>query len=331
MKGKAFLVFAVLAIFLSVLGVASAGEIARSGSIYTEFNGVGLGPMVTMAGVVGDTVPVRVTFDSAANLSDVRVKVRMEGHREEVSASSERFDVIDGVTYTKLISLELPSDEKTASKEYTLYVEISSAHDRSEEQYTLKIQRESYSLDILSVDYPTQVSAGSIVPISVVIKNTGYNRLDDAYVVASIAALGISSRVYVGDLVAIETPDLDNEEDSAYGRVYLQIPETASNGVYDLEIVAYNADAKTKVVKKISIKSLAPEKKPEEIGEGKKEGTETITTGKTVDEEQHEEDSTSVVALTVVLVIIFVVLLAVLVVLLTKKEKPAEEVETSYY
>jgi len=30
-------------------------------------------------------------------------------------------------------------------------------------------------------------------------------------------------------------------------------------------------------------------------------------------------------------VIIFVVLLAVLVVLLTKKEKPMEEVETSYY
>ena len=41
--------------------------------------------------------------------------------------------------------------------------------------------------------------------------------------------------------------------------------------------------------------------------------------------------STSIVALTVILVIIFVVLLAVLVVLLTQKEKPTEEVETSYY
>ena len=41
--------------------------------------------------------------------------------------------------------------------------------------------------------------------------------------------------------------------------------------------------------------------------------------------------SASVVALTVILVIVFVVLLAVLVILLTKKEKPIEEVETSYY
>ena len=41
--------------------------------------------------------------------------------------------------------------------------------------------------------------------------------------------------------------------------------------------------------------------------------------------------STSTVALTVILVIIFLVLLAVLVVLLTRKEKPMEEVETSYY
>ena len=41
--------------------------------------------------------------------------------------------------------------------------------------------------------------------------------------------------------------------------------------------------------------------------------------------------STSVVALTVILVIVFVVLLVVLIVLLTRKEKPTEEVETSYY
>jgi preprotein translocase subunit SecG len=47
--------------------------------------------------------------------------------------------------------------------------------------------------------------------------------------------------------------------------------------------------------------------------------------------EGEDSVSTSVVALTVILVIIFVVLLAVLVVLLTKKEKPIEEVETSYY
>jgi hypothetical protein len=41
--------------------------------------------------------------------------------------------------------------------------------------------------------------------------------------------------------------------------------------------------------------------------------------------------SASVVALTVILVIIFIVLLAVLVTLLARKEKPMEEVETSYY
>ena len=47
------------------------------------------------------------------------------------------------------------------------------------------------------------------------------------------------------------------------------------------------------------------------------------------------EDQTSrlsiVTFLVMILVIIFVVLLAVLVVLLTRKEKPIEEVETSYY
>ena len=328
MKRKT-LIFPLIAVMLvAVFGLVSAGEIAKPGTIETEFNGVDLSSGTTMAGLVGDTVPVRVVFDSMANLSDVRVKVRMEGHREEISAITSRFDVLDGVTYSKLLSLELPSDEKDLTKEYTLYVEISSASDRSEVSYTIKMQRDSYALEILSVDYQSQVEAGSVVPVYVVLKNRGLNRVDDNYVIATIPALGISSRTYVGDLVAQESADLDNEEDSVYSRVYLRIPESAKSGVYDMDILAYNDDSKTKVTKKIAIESIQPEEKTNI--DNKDAGQKQPVTGDVVGNGT-EEDSTSIVALTVVLVIIFVVLLAVLVVLLTKKEKPAEEVETSYY
>ena len=95
----------------------------------------------------------------------------------------------------------------------------------------------------------------------------------------------------------------------------MQIPADAETGVYEMEVVVYNDDAKTVVGKLIAVDGVELE-----------EETEVLE-----DDTEKESASASVVALTVVLVIIFVVLLAVLVVLLTKKEAPIDEVETSYY
>jgi len=394
------LVPVIAALLLFVVGFASADELAKSNSIETEFNGVWLNGYTQISGDVGSTVPIRVVFEAAQSMEDVRVKVEIEGHRDEVSAQTARFDTIQDLTYTKLLSLDLPSDDDETSQEYTLYVEIVSANDKSEATYTIHMQRTSHTLEILSVDYDTQVTAGSTVPISVVAKNTGFNREDDNYLVASISALGISARTYIGDLIPVEDEDLDEEEDSRYDKVSLKIPSNVQEGVYDLEIMVYNDDAKTMVKKKINIVKSAeaqfiPTSSSKDISAGETvtydlvvvntdssvkvfnlevisgdalivsapsvfvvgpESSQTIpitvkaadstdagiyTFSVTVNGESHVfqanvtgsngSTSTSVVALTVVLVIIFVVLLAVLVVLLTRREKPIEDVETSYY
>lgn len=251
MNKKTFLIPFLAAITLLLVGFAAAANLATN--VETEFNGVELSGSTTMAGMVGDTVPVRVTFDAVQNMSEVRVNIRMEGHREDIEAETSRFDIIDGSTYTKLLSLDLPSDLKDdLAKEFTLYVEISSASDRTEETYTLKMQRESYELDVLSIDVDSQVSAGDVVPVVVVIKNTGYNSGDDNYVVASIPALGISSRGYAGDLVAIEDCD-DDCDDSVQKTVYFQIPSNVVAGTYELEVEVYNDDTSTVVKKLVNI------------------------------------------------------------------------------
>ena len=109
-------------------------------------------------------------------------------------------------------------------------------------------------MDVLSVDVDSQISAGDIVPVVIVIKNIGYNAGDDNYVVASIPALGISSRGYAGDLIPLEDCgndyDCAEEEDSVQKVVYLQIPSNAVAGAYELEVEVYNSDTET-VVKKI--------------------------------------------------------------------------------
>ena len=398
MKRNLLLVPFIAVITLMVVGFASAN---LATNIDTEFNGVTLNSGTTvMAGNVDSVVPVRVTFDADDDMDDVKVKIYMEGHRDDVSASTSRFDIEDGTTYTKLLKLKLPSDADELSEEYTLYVEVVSKNDRSEEEYTISMQRESYTFEILSVDYSSKVSAGDVFPVSVVVKNNGYNRMDDNYVVVSIPALSISTRGYMGDLIPTEDCEddyCDDEEDSVQKTVYLKIPDNANVDVYEMKIEVYNEDSETSVTKLISVDDSASmvlaAVKNKDLNAG-----ETVTydliivnsaddvkvfnlnaisgdvldvsvpsvvtvgpdSSETVSVVVHADNkaavgtytfsvdvngkqtvlganiigtsvSTSVVALTVILVIIFGVLLAVLVVLLTRKEKPTEEVETSYY
>ena len=246
-------ILAVIALML--VGLASAGNLANG--VAVSFNDVSLGSSTTMTGFSGDVIPVRVTFDAAKDMGDVRVKVSVEGTRDSVDAATARFDIISGNTYTKLLSLKLPADLKDTNQGFTLYVEVVSAEDRTERTYTISLQRESYTLNVLSVDYNSAVSAGEVFPISVVIKNLGFQRTDDTYVVASIPALGISSRAYAGDLIPVENGFDDNnnvnEEDSVQKVVYLKMPENAKAGVYDLEIKVYNSDTETTVRKTVGV------------------------------------------------------------------------------
>ena len=139
MKRNILLIPFIAVLTLLIAGFASA-ELANN--IATDFNSVTLGTN-TMVGDVDNVIPVRVTFDSIADEENVKVKVYMEGHRDDVSVSTNRFNIEDGITYTKLLSLRLPSDSDDLSEEYTLYVEIVSKDDRTEDEYTISMQRNS--------------------------------------------------------------------------------------------------------------------------------------------------------------------------------------------
>ncbi len=396
-----FVPFVAVLTLLVFSALASAQSIELAEGVETTFNGVDLveGGSVT-AGMVGNTVPVRITFDALEDQSDVRVKVTMEGHREDIEATTQRFDIVSGVTYTKLLSLSLPSDLKDTTKEFTLDVEIVSADGRTELQYSILMQRESYDLSILAVDYNSRVAQGEVVPVVVVTENSGYNVLEDLFVAVSIPELGIFSRTFIGDLIADEDNGFgDDELDSISKTLYFKVPTNAQTGVYDMEVTIYNDDTEKSVVRPISVGESAPTTvyaaaKNKDINAGETVTYELIVVNSgdnvkvlRVSETSGEdlsvsvpavvtvgprssatievsvtasEDasvgtrtftvdvdgssvvlganitgdgvvSNSVVALTVILVIVFIVLLAVLIILLTRKEKPMEEVETSYY
>jgi len=401
MNTKTFLVPILAVLAICLVGFASAGELVN-GSVTTTFNDVVLSTSgMTMAGASGEVVPVRVTFNALNDAQDVKVRVWMEGFRDDVSSTTKRFNVVSGSTYSKLVSLQLPNDLDSTTKTFTLHVSLANADKYDSVDYIVKMQRDSYTLDILSVDYDTTVLAGQILPVAVVVDNTGFQDLENGYVTVSINDLGVSGRGFFGDLVAVEDNHADSHtSDSLQKTVYLTIPEFAKDGIYEMTVKAYNKDASSTVTRLIqiqgstaSVKVLAAMKNqdmnagetktynlvivnsgsdvgifnintvsgtgldvsaPSVVTVGPKSSTTvpiTVTASKNVavgsytftvnvNDEQvvfgtnivgGSSVSTSIVALTVVLVIIFVVLLVVLIVLLSRKDKPIEEVETSYY
>lgn len=407
MKKTAFMIalVAVLAVFMFGFSSASVSNVIVSvdgielNSAYADYP-----TNVTLATYAGETVPVKVYFTADSDAKDVKVKVELSSGNYESDGSYFFGNVVaDGRVYrTGVMNIELPADLKDdLYKNLSLRVTIL-ADDSvvSYSSYTIAIQRNSYQMDVLSLDFDNTVSAGQTVPVSVVVKNRGFENADDGFVLVSIPELGVSAKSYFGDLVAVENCSDDcNTDDSVVKVLNLVIPESAKAGSYSLVAKVYNADSVTTVTKSISVdgsstSEVIPTQTSQDIKAGETKTYDLILvnsgskvavyrlsavsgsalsvsvpsvitvdagSSKTVQVSVTASDeatkgvqsftvnvngqsttlnanvvsgssiSVATIALTVVLVIVFVVLLVVLVILLTKKDKPAEEVETSYY
>jgi len=339
MKNKAILV-SIIALFAIVLTLnavmaasAEVSDIPYLNDVQVTVNDILVNGAIA-AGFVSDNIPVEVQFtanfeesllddddDAKDSLGDAKVKVYIEGYKGEISDTTSRFHIVDGSTYLKRLSLELPSslDLDESIEDLKLIVRISAKGQISyEKEYPITMQRDTYGLSVLSIDTEEKVAAGSVLALDVVIKNLGSDRLDDTYVRASIPELGISKRVYFGDIASVEDGTYDEIRDSLNKRVYLAIPSDAISGIYNVEVEAYNYDAIVTASKRVIVSGIDASTDDGDVQD--------------VDNADDAESNNAVLILTVILAIIFVVLLIVLIVLLTKRPAEVEEFgETSYY
>ena len=258
MNAKKLLVSFVMLVsaLLLVSMVSASGNLANDG-VVLEVNGINVNDNPAI--VVGETVLVRVEFTSQVNAPDVTVTVELSGDRKTVEAETSLFDVEFGQRYVRTLAIEVPFDLKDSLSGFAdLELRISGSGYRSETSVPLRIQRKSYSLDVLSVVVPQTVKAGELFPVDIVLKNVGYNDLDDLFVTAELSALDVKRTSFFGDLVALECDrtfeaednygvDLnrkcnEDDEDTLSGRLFLQIPYDAVKGVYALEIKTGNGD-----------------------------------------------------------------------------------------
>lgn len=250
---------------VALIALTTFGSVFASAATFADITGVTVNGIESfnsgsgdVAGVfAGDTIPVRVIFDAIENETDVRVVARLLGE-SGFSEVTERFDVIRGGTYSRLLNIQLPSNIDP-NERFALEITIeSNSREGDSETVELEVQRASYEVQVLSVNNADQVRAGKALALDVVLKNRGRQFAEDTYVRVRIPELGISTVGYFGDLSPEDQSDPD-KEDAVERRLFLNIPAGAPAGVYTLEIEASNTDSVTRVTKKVVVTSAQGE------------------------------------------------------------------------
>ena len=244
--------FCTIAIALFLVGFISAADpLVTVDSI--EINGIEESSN-NISVIAGDTLTVTVFFTALEDASNVRMEAEVEGSRVDVNEKTSFFDIETGMSYSKTIRLDLPYELKDeVSDDLSLNVQIWNGEFKTElPEYVLRVQRPSYNADVMSIEVSQTVVAGEILLVDVVLKNIGYNDLDDTYVTVSIPALGIEKTSYFGDLIAVED---DDNDDFVRGKFYLRIPYEAEDGIYTIEAKASNDDLNIVESKEIIVKN----------------------------------------------------------------------------
>jgi hypothetical protein len=249
---KIWVSFLAIATVLFLVATVAASEITYDASVKVNDQD----PYWHDVSVVeNEKITIQVSFTSAIDDTDVTVKAELNGDKEDTEVESSVFDIENGSRYTKTLTLRVPAGLKDkVSNDLDLEITISGKdHETELDDITLKVQRESYSIQLQSIMTGT-IKAGQLVPVDIVLKNVGYNDLDDLYVTARITALSVERSAYFGDLVAVEDDaDDDDDEDTVSGRLYVEIPYSAKAGVYALEVEASNDDTSISGVKQVTI------------------------------------------------------------------------------
>ena len=246
--------FVAIAMALFLVATVSALNITKVTIDGIEYNAGADNPAV----IAGETITVKVYFTAETNktASDVTVKVELGDN----TAETEEFVIVEDNKYKKVLNIKVPYDfeDDELSTELDFKVEITSKDLDAEDivEGTLTIQKPKYNIDFKSINVDKNVEAGETFPVDIVLRNTGYNDLDDLFVTARISALDIEERFYFGDLFAIEDGD---DEDTLHKRFKLTVPYGALTGAYTLEVEVSNEDTVLSKTVTVEITNKFPE------------------------------------------------------------------------
>jgi len=218
---------------------------------------------------IGEIVPITVTHAASSNMSDVVITAELAYNGRKVDVESKSIDMISGTTYTKTLDLKIPTNIKTTvpGESYKLSVRMqdNNGNEIASAQYQITVQRADDEIEIQKV-MTSYAKAGEPLIVTVVVKNTGSDAIDDVYAKVSIPELGsnVVAEERMGDIVSVDT---DEDEDTATKDIALRIPVDAEDGTYTLNVEVYNDndDVRVSTTKSIYLEGITPAEKFVEV------------------------------------------------------------------
>jgi len=266
MNTKNLMVFSLIiaSVLLLVSTVSAATNLVDITSV--EVDGIEGMTSNDISVIAGEMVTIKVFFAAQQTAADVKFKAEIQGTKVDVESKTSSFNVEEGKRYSKTLTLKVPYELKDeASDDLSLDLKIWNGDYKTmhSNEITFRVQRPSYNADVMSISTSQTAEAGDLLAVDVVLKNTGYNNLDDLLVTTKISELGVQRITYFGDLVALECTDStdscdEDDKDTSRGRFYLQIPYDAESGIYTIEVEAKNSDLSVSEVSQVVIKNNLP-------------------------------------------------------------------------
>lgn len=244
---------AILVSMMTILAVIMLGSVS---ALDVNINKVKVNDMimdsVTTAVFAGEELQVKVFFTANQEVTDAKVRARISGYRDDIESVSDRIHLLEGSQYTKTLLLNLPGDIDL-SENYTLYVSVEGKGEYVENAYELRIQRESYNAEVLGVSSESNAKAGEDLEITIVLKNRGYEELEDLMVEAKILGTNAVAEAYLYDL---PSTDSEEHEDAVEKVLKLRVPVYLNSGEYTVEVKISNSDFTTQATKAVVISGL---------------------------------------------------------------------------
>lgn len=235
MKGKSILgVFVLFLIGILAASFASAvpvtiDDVKIDGNSVTD-NG-GATPTILDVERNGK-ISVKVKLTGTADVDNVEVEASISGYeygdRESTSDTTHVFDVKNGVTYVKTLSVALP--ERLEQYRYWLRVLVTDRNTALvQKNYLLEIDTARHDINIKDVVFSPEgsVIAGRALLTTVRLKNVGEKDEEGIKVRVAIPELSVSAVDYVDEL--------EDEESTTSEELYLRIPLNAESGKYTVE------------------------------------------------------------------------------------------------
>jgi uncharacterized membrane protein len=163
-------------------------------------------------------------------------------HNEDISDITDTFDMENGTTYTKKLTLEIPADaDYEDDPDYTLRVRFEDNVETQQANYLLSLSPMEHSMSIRDVVFSpgTSVKQGRALLTTVRVKNLGDNEEEGVKVTFEIPELGLKASDYLDD---VESDDSETSEE-----LYVKIPNCAEAKSYDYEVTVEYDDGDDEV------------------------------------------------------------------------------------